>query len=180
MVSLDDDTLNEALSAAMDGRATPADWARVKVAWASDASLRERWALWHAAGDGLRAADLPVLHREPEALLAALHAELELAERPRRRDWFAPLAVAAGFVAMALGVSLLRPDPPMNAEVAVAPIATPRAQGLSGLSFAQTAAGRTLPAVGAARAPGLPGEAPAEITDWGLALPEAASSQPRP
>lgn len=56
MVSADQAMLGEALSAVMDGRATPADWARVQAAWARDPSLRERWALWHAAGDGLRAA----------------------------------------------------------------------------------------------------------------------------
>ena len=182
MVSPADDVLNEALSAVMDGRATPADWARVNAAWASDPGLRERWATWHAASDGLRSAELPALHREPVALLEALHAQMPApaSQHPRRRDWLAPIAVAASFVAMALVVGLLRPAPAADAEVAAAPITTPRVQGLSGLSFAQTAAGRTLPAVGAAREPGLPGEAPAEIIDWGLALPEPAASQPRP
>ena len=182
MVNPADDALNEALSAVMDGRATAADWARVNAAWASNPGLRERWALWHTAGDGLRSADLPELQQQPEALLAALHARLpaEVVEHPRRRDWFAPIAVAASFVAMALGVGLLRPTPVADAELAAAPITTPRAQGLGGLSFAQTAAGRTLPAVGAAREAGLPGDAPAEIIDWGLALPEPAASQSRP
>ena len=174
MVSGTDDLLNEALSAVMDGRAAPADWARVNAAWASDPSLRERWALWHAGGDGLRSAELPVLHREPEALLVALHAQLPspAVQQPRPRDWWAPFAVAASFVIVAVGISALRPSPaPEPAVVAVAPIATPRAQGLSGMSFAQAAAGRTLPAVG---------EAPPEIIDWGLALPESSGSQPRP
>ena len=173
---------NEALSAVMDGRATPADWARVNAAWAGDAGLRERWALWHTASDGLRSAELPGLCREPNALLEALHAQLPepVVEHPRRRDWFAPLAVAAGFVAVAVGVGLVRPVAVPDAVVAVAPIATPRAQGLSGMSFAQTAAGRTLPALGSARETGLMVEAPAEIIDWGLALPEGAASRPRP
>lgn len=178
----DDDTLNEALSAVMDGRATPAEWARVNVAWANDPALRERWAAWHAAADGLRATELSALHRKPEALLAALHAQMPVAatELPRRREWLAPLAVAAGFVAMAVGVGALRPPPSAEANFAAAPNPTPRAQGLRGLSFAQTAAGRTLPAVGATREPGLPGDAAPETIDWGLALPEPAASQPRP
>lgn len=177
MVSPADDKLNEALSAVMDGQATSGDWARVNAAWATDPGLRERWALWQAAADGLRSAETPAWHREPEALLAALHAQRPavMAEPPRRRDWLAPIAVAASFVAMALGVSVLRPTPTPAASFAAAPIATPRAQGLSGLSFAQTAAGRTLPAVDVTREAGLP-----ETIDWGLALPGPAASQAQP
>lgn len=176
MIEPTDDALNEALSAVMDGRAKPADWAGVNAAWAQDPGLRERWALWHAAADGLRSAELPALHREPKALLDALHAQMPapVIEHPRRGDWFAPIAVAAGFVVVAIGIGALRPAPAPDAVLAAAPIATPRAQGLSGMSFAQTAAGRTLPAVGAAR------EAPPEIIDWGLALPEPAASRPLP
>jgi negative regulator of sigma E activity len=173
MVNAGDDALNEALSAVMDGRATPADWACVNAAWRRDPGLRERWALWHAAGDGLRSAELPNLHREPEVLLAALHAQMPAAaaEPPRRRrDWFAPIAVAAGFVAVTLGVSVMRPAPVPSSVVAVAPIAAPHTQGLAGASFAQTAAGRTLPVLGSV-------DAPPEI-DWGLASPESPASQP--
>jgi len=170
MVSSDRDAVNETLSAVMDGQATPADWARVNGAWATDPALRERWALWHAAGDGLRSTKLPEVHRQPEALLAALHAQLPAeASRPSRRsDWWAPLGVAASFVAVALLVGMLRPAPTVDSEVAAAPIATPRAQGLDGLSFAQTAAGRTLP------------DASPETIDWNLTLPEPAASQAHP
>ncbi|HEY9028022.1 MAG TPA: sigma-E factor negative regulatory protein [Burkholderiaceae bacterium] len=180
MNAIDDAVLNESLSAVMDGRATPADWARVNAAWAGDPALRERWALWHAAGDGLRSADLLTPTADPQWLLDALHARLPAAivEYRRRRDWLAPIAVAAGFVAVAFGIGLLRPSASTEAVVAAAPFATPRAQGLSGLSFAQTAAGRTLPAVGAAREPGLPADATPEVIDWGLALPEPAASRP--
>lgn len=169
MVSPADDPTSEALSAVMDGCATPADWALVNAAWARSPELRERWALWHAAGDGLRADPSPV-HRDSEALLAALHAQMpaEMIEPRRRREWLAPLAVAASFVALALGIGLLRPPPAGDVELASAPTATPRAPGLSGLSFAQTAAGRTLP------------DAPPEVIDWNLALPEPAASQVRP
>ncbi|HEY1128792.1 MAG TPA: sigma-E factor negative regulatory protein [Roseateles sp.] len=171
MVSRADDALTEALSAVMDGRATPADWARVSDAWARDPALRDRWALWHTASDGLRTAELAPLRREPDALLEALHAQLPapVASQPRGRDWWPPLAVAASFVALALGVGALRPVPATDAFVAAAAVPTPRAQGLSGLSFAQTAAGRTLP-----------GDAPPEVIDWGLALPESAASRPLP
>lgn len=181
MVSSQDALLNEALSAVMDGRATSAEWVLVNAAWARDPALHERWALWHAAGDGLRSADLLASHADSQQLLDALHARLPAAvgEHPRRRDWLAPVAVAASFVAMAFGIGLLRP-PAAEPVVAAAPFTTPRAQGLSGLSFAQTAAGRTLPAMGAAREPGLPADAPPEVIDWGLALPEPAASRANP
>lgn len=171
MVSPMDDELAQSLSAVMDGEATPADWARVNAAWARDPSLRQRWADWQAGSDGLCAPGLPPLHQTPEVLLTALHARLPAQQRPgpRRREWLAPLAVAATFVALAVGIGSLRPLPVSDAVVAAAPIPTPRAQGLNGLSFAQTAAGRTLP-----------GEAPPDVIDWGLALPEAGASQPLP
>ncbi|MFG6431965.1 sigma-E factor negative regulatory protein [Roseateles sp. LYH14W] len=174
------ESLNGALSAVMDGRATPAEWARVNAAWAADPALRERWATWHAAGDGLRSAELPALHRQPQALLDALHAQMPapVAAHPRRRDWFAPVAVAASFVALAFGVGALRPPAEPEPVIAAAPFTAPRAQGLSGLSFAQTVSGPTLP--GAAREPGLPLDPAPEIIDWGLALAEPPASQPRP
>lgn len=180
--AMDDDALNEALSAVADGRATPADWARVNAAWDRDPALRERWALWHAAGDGLRSAELPAQHREPEALLQALHARMPApaARRPRRRDWFAPIAVAAGFVAVAVGVSTLQVAPAPTEAVAVAPMPAPRVQALAGTSFAQAAGRAPMPA--GLREAGLMMETPPEIAEWpqGFAPSEPAASQPRP
>ncbi|PTT87768.1 hypothetical protein DBR42_11030 [Pelomonas sp. HMWF004] len=60
--------------------------------------------------------------------------------------------------------------------MAAAPMATPRAQGLGGTSFAQTAAGRTLIGAGSLRDAGLTGEAPPEVIDWALDLPGAPAS----
>lgn len=147
-----DPALAASLSAVMDGAATAADWARVNAAWATDAGLRERWALWHAAGDGLRSADLPALHRAPESLLAGLHARLPVSDgragaRRSAAAWLPPLAVAASFVALAMGLAPLHAPPAADAWVAQAPPAALFDQGLAGASFAQTAAGRTLPAV---------------------------------
>lgn len=182
MTSSDDQALHEALSAVMDCRATPAEWARVDAAWAADPTLRERWALWHAAGDGLRSAELPALHRQPQALLDALHAQMPapVVPHPRRREWFAPFAVAAGFVAVALGIGALRTSSSPDTLAAAAPFTTSRAQGLTGMSFAQTAAGPTLPPLGSVRETGVLVQAPPEIVDWGLALPEQGASRPAP
>jgi negative regulator of sigma E activity len=181
MTRADDIALAQALSAVMDGQATTADWALVNAAWDADPALRERWALWHAAADGLRSAELPAVHRDPLPLLDALHARLPapvVALPRRRREWLAPLAVAAGFVAMAVGLGTLRPPAAPEALVAAAPNTTPRVQGLVGMSFAQAAAGRTLPAVGAPRDTGWLDPAAPESIDWGAALPDAAASRP--
>jgi len=180
MNTSDNPALHEALSAVMDGRATPAEWARVKAAWTADPALRERWALWHAAGDGLRSVELPALHREPQALLDALHAQMPapVVSHPHRRDWFAPFAVAAGFVVVAIGLGALRTPSSPDTLAAAAPFTTPRAQGLTGMSFAQTAAGRTLPSLGGSRETGVSVDAPPEIIDWALALPEQPASRP--
>lgn len=173
MVTALDGALRQSLSAVMDGEATEADWARVKAAWDQDPRLRETWTAWHAASDGLRAPELPCLQQSPEELLASVHAGQgeQRRARSRMRDWTAPVAVAATFVAVSVGIGLLRPPAPVDMVAAPAPIQTPQAPGLSGLSFAQTATGRTLA-----------GEPPPDgnLIDWGLALPEPAASQPQP
>ena len=183
-----DQALDQALSAVMDGRAPPAEWALVNAAWASDPGLRERWALWHAAGDGLRSTDLLALHREPQALLDALHARLpaqpaQSGAAARRRDWLPPQAVAASFVALALGVGMLRPLQAPEPLLAAAPVAAPRLQGLQGLegtSFAQAASGRTLTAWSETREAGLPVRLAPEAIDWGVPAPTAPASGARP
>jgi len=177
-----DDALAQALSAVMDGRATPAQWAQVNAAWDRDAALREQWSAWHAGADGLRSAELLRHHRPPQALLEALHAQMpaSVVDHPRRRDWFAPFGVAASFVALAVGLVALRPPAADDPTLASAPFPAPGAQGLGGLSFAQAAAGRTLPGWGGALEPALPAQATPAIIDWGQALPERGASAPAP
>lgn len=177
---INEDGLYECLSAVADGRATPADWARVQAAWERDPGLRERWALWHAAGDGLRSAELPVLHREPQALLDGLHAQMPgpSAAPSRRRDWLAPLAVAASFVAFALGLGALRPAGLPIDTVAVAPadMAAPP-QALVGTSFAQAASGRA-PLPGVVHEAGSIAETAPELGAWPQALAPASAARP--
>lgn len=182
MVSPVTDALHEALSAVMDGSATPAEWARVEAAWSRDPELRERWALWQVAGDGLRSTELAALHRPPEALLQGLHAHLPAAalSRSRRRDWLAPLAVAAGFVVVAVGLVTLNPPPSPGQPLAVASMAAAPVQGLAGTSFAQAASGRTLADLDVLRDAGSLADGPARIAAWEATLPAPASSQPAP
>ncbi|MFG6415785.1 RseA family anti-sigma factor [Roseateles sp. DC23W] len=151
MVSAEQAALEHALSAVMDGSATPQQWAQVEEAWGREPALRERWMLWHTAGDGLRSADLAATRRHPADLLHALHAAMP-AQAPSsacRNEWWSPLAVAAGFVALALGITQLQPAAPVELGPVAARTVRVPAQGLVGISFAQTAAGGALPGVGA-------------------------------
>lgn len=181
MVSMERAALDEALCAVHDGRATPQDWAQVEAAWASDPALRARWASWQAVGDGLRSAELLGAHRDAQPLLDALHAALPHARAPhqRRREWLAPLAVAASFVVLAMGITpwLPRAAPPTGVELARGP-AVP-VQTLTGTSFAQTAAGRTLPGDVGLRDVAWPGEPTLAWPDGGV-TPQDYPSPARP
>jgi negative regulator of sigma E activity len=182
MTATERTALDQALCAVMDGRATPQQWEHVEAAWARDPSLREQWTVWQTAADGLRSADL-LAHRVGTVdLLERLHGALPVrlpTARPRR-EWLAPFAVAAGFFAMAVGVTQLRPEAPTDTVLTAAPFETVPMRGLVGTSFAQTAAGRTL-------APGVSGrdsvmlsEPALEGLDWPSPAAEGAASGPRP
>lgn len=165
-----DPVLTASLSAVMDGQATAEDWARVQAAWARQPELREQWAAWHLAADGLRSADLLGLHRSPEAQLQALRLRQARshAEAGPRQAWWAPLGVAAGFIALALGMVLWRPPAAEGPLVALSAVPTAPATGLDGLSFSQAAAGRGVMAL--APAPS------AEAADWSSAPPASSPS----
>jgi negative regulator of sigma E activity len=181
-VSTDGTELGLALSAVQDGRATARDWALVESAWARDPALRERWLLWQTAGDGLRSPDLLMTARRSEELLKVLHAAMPAAgssDAPRR-EWLAPLAVAASFVALALGVTQLRPAEPPRENLAVAPGSAPVMQGLAGTSFAQTAAGRTLAASIVASDAAWPAEPALGWPDSTASQAGPAASEPGP
>ncbi|MDR7334755.1 hypothetical protein [Roseateles asaccharophilus] len=170
------------MSAVMDGCATPQEWAQVERAWAQDPSLRERWANWQTAADGLCSADLLAGQGRAGDLLDRLHAALpaQLPAVRRRREWLAPFAVAAGFVAMAVGITQLRPAAPPDAGLAAARIETVPMQGLVGTSFAQTASGRTLAPDVVVRDSAASAEAPLEWRDWSPPAGDPAASGPRP
>ena len=182
MVNADRNSLDQALSAVMDGRATALEWERVEAAWAQDPALRDRWAAWQTAADGLRSADLLAGAAPPQTLLDRLHAALP-AQMPvvrRRREWLAPFAVAAGFFAMAVGITQLQPAVPADPGMAAVRIETVPMQGLVGISFAQTAAGRTLAPDIAGRQAAGPAEASLEGLDWPTPASDGAASGPRP
>ena len=110
------------LSALADGDKDALPHAQAR--WRDDAGARERWHTYHLIGDVMRSEDLASPPGRDAAFLAALRTRLAdepvpLAPAPldhaaamptRRLGWRAPLAVAAGFVAVAATLVLLRPE----------------------------------------------------------------------
>lgn len=94
--------------------------------WRDDVAARERWHLYHLIGDVMRSDDLAATPARDAAFVAGLRARLAaepvpvmpfapaalVAAQPlvRRLGWRAPAAVAAGFVAVAAVVMLVRPQ----------------------------------------------------------------------
>jgi len=155
-----DRELREALSALADGEALDApQWQRLRRAWATHPSLRREWQLMHVTGDALRAPDLTPPAQSAEALLDGLRARLarepvsveqarqkrheqrhehrheERHEGRKLRDLLPALAVAAGFVLVALIVpGNLRVTPNSGAMNMVAAAPAPNGSAVDGLS----------------------------------------------
>jgi sigma-E factor negative regulatory protein RseA len=116
----------EDLSALSDGEADAATAAAITAAWRDDAPLRARWHRYQLIGDVLRSEDLAQTPAADAAFLSALRERLasepvvlaptivtpsgepRLLE-PTRRRWMGAGAIAAGFVAVAGAVFVLRP-----------------------------------------------------------------------
>ena len=95
--------------------------------WRDDAGAREAWHLYHLIGDVLRSDDLASTPARDAAFLAGLRQRLarepvplapaplpapaaNAQPSPRRLGWRAPAAVAAGFVAVAATLVLMRSE----------------------------------------------------------------------
>jgi len=132
---------HSALSALADGdrEALP----QATALWRDDAAARESWHLYHLIGDVMRSEDLATAPARDGAFLEGLRARLAnepvpLAPAPmpaaplvRRLGWRAPAAVAAGFVAVAATVVLLRGQGPQGVgEQLAADEARPSGGGL--------------------------------------------------
>jgi sigma-E factor negative regulatory protein RseA len=130
-----DDEL-ESLSALLDGELAGDDARRGCARWRDDGAQRERWHTWHLIGDVMRSDDLAGPPQRDARFLAALQVRLAaepvvLAPPPKRSTvtglrqrsrWIASSAVAAGFVAVAGTVFVLRQGVPADGPaVAVLP-----------------------------------------------------------
>lgn len=120
----------EALSALVDGEVDATLAQRVCAAWREDGAARSAWHAYQLIGDVLRSEDLASTPAQDAAFLDRLRSRLAqepvvLAPKPldtapadvlpsrmdrlrRRRTWVASTAVAAGFVAVAGVVVVLR------------------------------------------------------------------------
>jgi sigma-E factor negative regulatory protein RseA len=133
----------EHLSALVDGELDVAAAGTACTRWRDDPSVRRNWHAYQWIGDVMRSEDLAVAPARDEAFLQRLRARLAdepavLAPQPlpasaasagnarRRWGWMAPSAVAAGFVAVAGTVFVMR-----------APLA-PEGAGLAQSGSAQT------------------------------------------
>ena len=107
--SSEPDAQRQALSALVDGEAAAADGAC--RAWHDDASARADWHTYQLIGELMRSDDVrcSVRHdaqflvrlRERMAAEPVLLAPAATAAAPPRRAWAAPVAIAAGFAAVA-------------------------------------------------------------------------------
>ena len=133
----------DALGALMDGRSDAAGVQAACRAWRSDATARRRWHEWHLIGDALRSGELVAHAAHDAAFVARLRERLErepvvlVPARPharrdvlKRRAWIGSAAVAAGFVAVAATLLVVRQsqgDAGGAPQLVQAPAVTPRA-----------------------------------------------------
>ncbi len=111
------------LSRLMDGDVSPAEAEQGCDAWSHAESARDTWCAYHLIGDVLRSEELARPPRGDATFLAALRERLRdepavLAPQPlqsrragqqaKAARWWAPGAVAAGCMAMAAGLMVLR------------------------------------------------------------------------
>jgi sigma-E factor negative regulatory protein RseA len=120
------DAVRQSMSSLMDGRLDEASVDGAVSAWRSDPQARECWHAYHLIGDVLRSDELAAQPGRDEAFLAGLRAKLAAepvplapGRRQGQRAWHqrlvAPAAVAAGFVAVAGALVVLRGAAPQEA-----------------------------------------------------------------
>jgi len=144
----DPDDRTAALSSLMDGEADASAVLKVSVLWRDDPAARSTWHAYHLIGDVLRSDDLASPPAHDAAFLAALRVRLAaepalLAPSPvpaavplrRRQAWLVPASVAAGFVAVAGVLLVMRLSAP---EPAAAPVLASRSVTANGVQRVDT------------------------------------------
>lgn len=151
----------QSLSALMDGEAEPPAVLEICAAWRRDDALRADWHAYHLISDVLRSDDLALPAAQDEAFLGRLRERLAtqpvvLAPAPAaergwlqmdvlrpgsgsRRGWAAPLAVAAGFMAVAGVLVVTRVAAPDLGAGAASLAAAPGSSALQQVSLPEAA-----------------------------------------
>lgn len=128
---VDQESHKQLLSDMADGELDRDGVRRACALWRDDPSLRDDWHSYHLIGDVLRSDDLAASPRHDEAFLSALRTRLAAepvvlapqalpAAAPVRRRWYAPVAVAAGFMAVAGVLVVTRLAAPVQESAATA------------------------------------------------------------
>lgn len=133
----DEARARECLSALLDGELDAGSTARTCAQWHEHADMRATWHAWHLIGDVLRSEDLASDPAHDAVFVRSLRARLahepvvlaprtetppqpSVAVRPasarvaRRRSWVGSAAVAAGFVAVAGVLVVMRAPAPSD------------------------------------------------------------------
>lgn len=132
----DPDDLRQRLSELVDGEADAAQALRLSAEWRDRREVRETWHAYQLIGDVLRSEDLARGASHDAAFLQSLRVRLAaepvvLAPAPKplplpssRRRWTTSAAVAAGFVAVAGSVVVMRgvQSPPEEPVLARSPV----------------------------------------------------------
>jgi sigma-E factor negative regulatory protein RseA len=123
------DEVRSRMSALMDGELDGNEARRMAALWRTDADARAAWHAYHLAGDVLRSSDLACapardeaflqrlrdqMAAEPVVLAPEVQVEAGFARARARRAWLAPAAVAAGFVAVAGVLVVMRAQAPVG------------------------------------------------------------------
>ncbi|NRF66840.1 sigma-E factor negative regulatory protein [Aquincola sp. S2] len=126
------EALRQSLSALMDGRVESPGVEDACTVWRKHSQARECWHTYHLIGDVLRSDELAAAPARDEAFLVALRDQLAKEPVPLapsrapggwRQRLMAPIAVAAGFVAVAGVLVVLRvmaPDDSAGVPLAAA------------------------------------------------------------
>jgi sigma-E factor negative regulatory protein RseA len=131
----------ETLSAVIDGEADAGTVSSACAAWRESAVTRTTWHAFHLIGDVMRSDDLASVPQRDAAFLGRLRERLAtepvvLAPQPlpvvvpasrRRRTWMGSAAVAAGFVAVAGVLVVMREPAALDAATPVAAAPAPTA-----------------------------------------------------
>lgn len=135
----------ELLSRLADGDCDDHETRSAIAHWSVDAAAREAWHRWHLIGDVLRSHELARTAARDTSFLAdlrvklaaepAIVAPMALAEAKRRSPrWLVPAAAAAGFVAVAATLAVLRVQDSAGPAQSPLALAAPQPAGVAAAS----------------------------------------------